>query len=900
MEDTTARQRVIETLTNNGQNKDCRLKQQQFYNNSLAIRQEIQRFESVHPSIYAIYDLLELVADPLIAQQIREHVVCIEDSFVNSQEWTLGRSVPDLRVGIVGSLSSGKSALVHRYLTGSYVQDESPEGGRFKKEVVLDGQSYMLLLRDEGGPPEMQFSCWVDAVILVFSLEDEASFNVAQNYYIKMSNFRHNGDIPIILVGTQDAISENRPRVIDEGKARKFAAEIRRCNYFETCATYGLNVERVFQEACQKIIQTKTFTSSVPSCISRQNTFVSVAPSTKNINNRPAAKATSAVPSPVHQQKQPQKLTVSNAIVTNAAHTKSGFGPVPPVRVESKMDVGNNKITLSAENTTPPLFQQNVRDSKDLPTPTSTPNTTRKTRRRSNLFPQLSNKNKTLEELSRNGELGSGRAIPVKQGYLYKKSMKPLNKEWKKKYVTLTADGFITYHPTLHDYMENNRAKSISLKHTTVKIPGQKPRGSRTSNINGCVSSSGPCSIDLSSDFNNFSLTISNETLPNRPKLLCDINDGDEKLIPNTNPLIGKESQNFKKRHRRIRSSNNKNSDGNDDSEGYEFMIVSLDNKQWRFEALNVEDRDLWVTSIEEQILNSLQEIESDKTRCRNSSNAAEKASIQAIRTVSGNTFCVDCDAPNPVWASLNLGALICIECSGIHRNLGTHISRVRSLDLDDWPPGHVSVMMALGNTAVNKIWEHNTKSRVKPTPNSSREEKERWIRAKYERKEFLKPLNSTMRIEQQLIDAVFNNDVLSVVCILAHTSSSDQINLTFYNKEVKTPLHLAVNRGNLAIVQLLIWVSREYDEFEKDYFYIFEIQYNADVKAIDADGKTALYYARIKEYRDIENLLLQNGCSETGANLNNGSVLSKKRDHIQTIPMKASDVFDQLPASII
>ena len=45
---------------------------------SMAIRHEIQRFESVHPSIYAIYDLIELVPDPLLAQQIREHVVCIE------------------------------------------------------------------------------------------------------------------------------------------------------------------------------------------------------------------------------------------------------------------------------------------------------------------------------------------------------------------------------------------------------------------------------------------------------------------------------------------------------------------------------------------------------------------------------------------------------------------------------------------------------------------------------------------------------------------------------------------------------------------------------------------------------------------------------------------------------
>lgn len=128
----------------------------QFFNNPLAIRQEIQRFESVHPSIYAIYDLIELMSDAQIAQQIRDHVVCIEDSFVNSQEWTLSRSVPEVRIGIVGSINSGKSALVHRYLTGSYMQEESPEGGRFKKEIFIDNQSYLLLIRDEGGLPEMQ------------------------------------------------------------------------------------------------------------------------------------------------------------------------------------------------------------------------------------------------------------------------------------------------------------------------------------------------------------------------------------------------------------------------------------------------------------------------------------------------------------------------------------------------------------------------------------------------------------------------------------------------------------------------------------------------------------------------------------------------------------------------
>lgn len=81
--------------------------------------------------------------------------------------------------------------------------------------------------------------------------------------------------------------------------------------------------------------------------------------------------------------------------------------------------------------------------------------------------------------------------------------------------------------------------------------------------------------------------------------------------------------------------------------DGYEFYIVSLDNKQWHFEAGSCEERDEWVTAIEQQILTSLQSNESSKkSGCSN--NGTEQASIQSIRArVSGNTTCVDCDAPS-------------------------------------------------------------------------------------------------------------------------------------------------------------------------------------------------------------------------------------------------------------
>ncbi|XP_077007740.1 arf-GAP with coiled-coil, ANK repeat and PH domain-containing protein 3 [Tamandua tetradactyla] len=113
---------------------------------------------------------------------------------------------------------------------------------------------------------------------------------------------------------------------------------------------------------------------------------------------------------------------------------------------------------------------------------------------------------------------------------------------------------------------------------------------------------------------------------------------------------------------------------------------------------------------------------------------------LQRVQGVPGNGHCSDCGQPDPRWASINLGVLLCIECSGIHRSLGVHCSKVRSLTLDSWEPELLKLMCELGNSAVNRIYEARCDgpSGRKPTASSPRQDKEAWIKDKYVEKKFL------------------------------------------------------------------------------------------------------------------------------------------------------------------
>ncbi|XP_034551781.1 arf-GAP with GTPase, ANK repeat and PH domain-containing protein 2 isoform X3 [Notolabrus celidotus] len=751
-------------------------------------------------------------------------------NIANSQEWTLGRAIPELRLGILGSLKSGKSALVNKYITGSYVALEKPDGGRYKKEVLVDGQSHLLLIREESGPPDAQFSSWVDAVILVFSLENEASFQELYQFYSQLNAQRT--DIPVIVVGTQDKISSTNPRVIEDQRARQLCIDVRHSLFYETCATYGFNVDRVFSEAAQKIVVQKK-QAALQAC--------------KSLPNSPSHSGGS---------------TPGSATFPGQASNGPSIGyayslPSTPVVGHRELRVAQGEGVSSV----------NSRSLKNIP-------------RRPSLF---KNRDSDKKSGDAKGDLSSTRGVPIKQSILWKRSGSSLNKEWKKKYVTLSNNGTLSYHSSSSDYTQNIHGKDIDLLRVTVKVPGKRPPRAvapagpspvpptSVPGVNGLskepaaadntstVPQLCPATLSVVDDRSSGGLSPQggDRALQRCPSSLSTKAQSVDALEGAASPFSGKDPgqaspMSDRKKNRRKKSMNQKGDTAvgqAEEEENADFIIVSFTGQSWHFEAQSQEDRDSWVSAIESQILASLQSCESGRNKARRSSQS-EAVALQAIRNAKGNSLCVDCEAPNPTWASLNLGALICIECSGIHRNLGTHLSRVRSLDLDDWPGELTQVLAAIGNHMANSIWESCTQGRTKPTPNATREERESWIRAKYELRAFVSALQPASGSQQSedgmplwILSAVTERDLPRLLLLLAH-STKDQINAqsTGSSPSPRTALHAACQLGDAVMTQLLIW-------------------YGIDVKAKDDQGQTALKMARQTGSKGCIDILLQHGC---------------------------------------
>lgn len=150
---------------------------------------------------------------------------------------------------------------------------------------------------------------------------------------------------------------------------------------------------------------------------------------------------------------------------------------------------------------------------------------------------------------------------------------------------------------------------------------------------------------------------------------------------------------------------------------------------------------------------------------------------IEQFHKIPGNDKCCDCGSNEPRWASINLGITLCIACSGVHRSLGVHYSKVRSLTLDAWETEIVKVMMELGNDAINAVFEANYKEQnvhsdcssamnenkeshvgriQRATSNCDNSVRESWIKAKYIDKLFVIPFDE---FKNAKISKTFQNE---------------------------------------------------------------------------------------------------------------------------------------------
>ncbi|XP_019388483.1 PREDICTED: arf-GAP with coiled-coil, ANK repeat and PH domain-containing protein 2 isoform X2 [Crocodylus porosus] len=185
------------------------------------------------------------------------------------------------------------------------------------------------------------------------------------------------------------------------------------------------------------------------------------------------------------------------------------------------------------------------------------------------------------------------------------------------------------------------------------------------------------------------------------------------------------------------------------------FEVVSP-TKSCMLQADSEKLRQAWIKAVQTSIATAYREkgdeSEKQEKKCFPSAGSLEPGSeckekllkgesaLQRVQCIAGNASCCDCGLADPRWASINLGITLCIECSGIHRSLGVHFSKVRSLTLDTWEPELLKLMCELGNDVINRIYEAKVEKMgvKKPQPSSQRQEKEAYIRAKYVERKFV------------------------------------------------------------------------------------------------------------------------------------------------------------------
>ncbi|XP_062337632.1 arf-GAP with SH3 domain, ANK repeat and PH domain-containing protein 1a isoform X3 [Osmerus eperlanus] len=275
------------------------------------------------------------------------------------------------------------------------------------------------------------------------------------------------------------------------------------------------------------------------------------------------------------------------------------------------------------------------------------------------------------------------------------------------------------------------------------------------------------------------------------------------------------------------------------------FDLISH-NRTYHFQAEDEQEFVIWIsvlTNSKEEALNMAFQ-GGQSSAGEDTLEDLTKAIIEDVLRMPGNEHCCDCGAADPKWLSTNLGILTCIECSGIHREMGVHISRIQSMELDKLGSSELLLAKNIGNSSFNYIMEGNLPSpSPKPTPSSDMTVRKEYINAKYMDHKFARRTGVTATSRQgELYEAVRSRDLLSLVQLYAEGAELMEP-LPEAGKEAgETALHYSVRTADQTSLHLVD----------------FLVQNSGNLDRQTESGNTALHYCCLYEKQECLKLLLR------------------------------------------